>query len=261
MDIGLGSQVTNAIAQSQVGKLTRQLMQRPPVADMVRPHNPPIAERTTRDCLSELHVHFIRAANVAANESQSYRGFDVGASAVISAWHGIRYVIPTGMNIKLGPGKAPRETPFNIHAEDYILHAAKKTPGQILLLVVTGPLQPDNESGIKTPTLHCCDRCRARFIKRRHLFVQDAAIVSIAPDFSVLEMATVEGLDRYHKTKGEDRSGIRIVTGLPKISDAMRSDMFHKDWNRFDRVWEQRRVELFGLYFEIAPGAKPEYLR
>jgi len=224
---------------------------------------PPEAYHLAGSFLADPHTYvgkldnlFLPAARVAERDAISYRGFKVGVAGIVSA-HGEKVCIwHAGHNVKL---KKDASAP-NLHGEDFVLKMARDTKGIILAMIVVGPKQPDNGSSLKTPTLHCCDKCRAKFVQGPELFHEKAFIASIAPDFRTIELMTIPGLVQFHSSGGHDKRGIRTYRDLPEISKEMIWDNSHRDWPEFDRRWETRKFELICGYADLVKNW-PDYMR
>src|ERR1700757_4037160 len=109
-------------------------------------------------------IHALLEAEKAREKSRSYRGFRVGAAAVAY------YYGPTStrkLTVARGANAKPVEGSdiINVHAEHTVMTAidAAALPGDSIyvpLLAVVGDLQPDQQSGEETLTLHPCGVCR-----------------------------------------------------------------------------------------------------
>ena len=105
-----------------------------------------------------------RAREAAEKFAISYRGFKVGC-AVLAYSHKIAlatgvgvagYKVFIGYNIKPQEGEGP-----NIHAEEIALFAAREEGyDTIIAITIVGETQADQQSGLITPNLHICGRCR-----------------------------------------------------------------------------------------------------
>ena len=69
-------------------------------------------------------------------------------------------------------------------------------------MVVSGPVQPDDGSGLETPTLHPCKFCR-EYISEQHIIGKDTLIMSVLPDADDFEVYTPAELQRLHQTAGQ----------------------------------------------------------
>lgn len=135
----------------------------------------------------------------------SHRNFKVGACAVALSYVDRRSYLISGFNAKPGP-----ESLTNIHAEHIILAGAKKLGvDAVKLLVVVGDVQPDQQSGMDTPTLHPCGVCRERFAQDGSMVNEETLIISARPDLHTFEWFTVDALKKFHDNG--DRSNIGHV--------------------------------------------------
>lgn len=140
----------------------------------------------------------------------SYREFLVGAAAVAYFYspHGARKMnFSHGANAKPVPGSDI----INVHAEHTVMTAinAEKRPGEsvyVPVLAVVGDLQPDQQSGEETLTLHPCGLCREAFDHPDTPIDRRTLIVTANPDFTVVEWLSLGALARVHSAS--DHEGI-----------------------------------------------------
>lgn len=149
-----------------------------------------------------------QAGDTAGRWSDSYRGFRVGAAALAySAGHSVMAIM-TGANIKPSP-----DSPINIHAETMAIAKARhwQVPN-IYAMAVWGPTQPDQQSGIASPTLHMCGLCRAMAASPDTPEISDRTlIVSGNADFSVAELYTVPEIVAYHAAPEAERQPLTTI--------------------------------------------------
>lgn len=143
----------------------------------------------------------------AKENALSYRDFRVGAAALAAFYPSNdremwRYGIITGANAK----PEPNDT-INVHAEHTVMTTAKtlKKPNDSLsipLLVIAGDLQPDQQSGVASPTLHPCGVCREAFCEADSPVSDDTLIVTIDPDYREYQWFTSAELRAFYNNPG-----------------------------------------------------------
>lgn len=141
-------------------------------------------------------------AREARTHAVSWRHFDVGAAimALRTNTSLLRYI--SGVNIK------PEEnSEINIHAEQLALSKlAADGFDMVSMVAVVGEIQNDQQSKKVMHTLHPCGLCRTVLLQSPLIDNERTLIVSAVPDFSVIEIATIVGLQKYHEH--DDASGI-----------------------------------------------------
>jgi len=133
-----------------------------------------------------------QARLAAEQEAISYRDFHVGAAAYALDQENYRAGIIFGANIK--PDKsAPKR------CAELMLVQKAETLGykSIPYLVVSGPLQTDEHSGIISPTLHPCADCRDLFLASP-LIEDETVLVTVGEDGETHEMFSVAELLGLH---------------------------------------------------------------
>ena len=141
----------------------------------------------------------------------SYRDFKVGAAVVGLAFKPSRFKIMTGVNVK-----PDEESNMNVHAEQVALQKARDDHfDAISIVAVVGNTQSDKQSGKEMPTLHPCGLCRGIMTHDPMMHHQATLIVSALPDFSSLELYSLDALNTYHET--HDTTGITQID-LPRLS-------------------------------------------
>jgi cytidine deaminase len=123
----------------------------------------------------------------------SYRGFKTGAAILALDEPGHRTGIYFGGNYTPYKG-----ADWNCAEKRALRTVQARGFTNVLAIAVSGPLQID-ESGVKSPTLHPCYKCRAMF-EQSDLFSPDAFIATATPDGSAHELHTLESLLALHAT-------------------------------------------------------------
>lgn len=140
-------------------------------------------------------VLLTRRAETASFQAVSWRPipFRVGAAAVAGDIRSKRMGILTGFNIKPSESKD-----INIHAEQMALEKMRRTGlSKVYALAVWGEPQPDQQSGIVSPTLHPCGLCREMLTEMDEVTDQ-TIIASGNVDFSICEVYCREEINAYH---------------------------------------------------------------
>ena len=131
-------------------------------------------------------------AQQATAEAVSYRNFNVGAALLVSDHETGRYGLFYGANLKPNPNApkwcAEREALRKAQARGF-----KKA----IALAVSGPLQPDADSGLVSDTLHPCGECRKEF-RTNPLICPDTQILTVDDKGSAHELYTITELFRLH---------------------------------------------------------------
>lgn len=73
-------------------------------------------------------------------------------------------------------------------------------------MVIVGDLQPDQQTGIATPTLHPCGICRQAFLEPKSPIRPDTLVVTANPRLMSFEWFSVEALIKFHNSEGRDGS-------------------------------------------------------
>jgi hypothetical protein len=155
---------------------------------------------------------YIAEARGMAEQANHYNDFNVGAIVLAASNEGDIATF-TGANQKLVPGETDSKICAELVALEKMLRtqeainsqrgeeAAKKL-FQVIGIFVSGPQQPDTQSGVETPTLHSCGIDRGIMWNEpsvRH----DTLIVSIHPDEDLYEIYEHEVLQTMHALPGE----------------------------------------------------------
>lgn len=135
----------------------------------------------------------IKAARaMAATEAQSYRNFKVGCAMLARNPQTGRYSIFLGANRKLSENDPER----TCAERDAFQKARRAGYTEILVIAVAGDVQPDDESGVTSKTLHPCGTCRRDFAElpggERILFV------TVRRDGDVIESHTFGEIFKKH---------------------------------------------------------------
>lgn len=133
-------------------------------------------------------------ARKARDLSKHYKGFNVGTILIASTLEGeVREYAAGNRNVRPGQNDSKR------CSEMRALKAALKDECvEIHGVVVSGPPQPDTQSHVVTPTLHCCGVCRRKMQKTKRVR-PDALVVTVNPDVDVYEINSLAELDTYHQ--------------------------------------------------------------
>lgn len=159
-------------------------------------------------------ARFIMAAEEAKAEQLSYRNFAVGAAALAAYFSEMRrgwtFWLLTGANAKPVPG----DDTINVHAEHTIMTFARELarPGEkvvVPLLVIAGDLQPDQQTGRSSPTLHPCGVCRDSFTEPGSPITDETLALTISPGFDTYQWFSIGALRAFHDHG--DESGIHTV--------------------------------------------------
>lgn len=157
----------------------------------------------------------IRAAEDAREHALSYRNFRVGAAAFAAFSGGVR---PWSYRLIHGANAKPTgNNDINVHAEHTLMTTTIESAqpdelATIPIMMIMGDLQPDQQTGLETPTLHPCGVCRDAFTEDDSPITQETLIVTANPDLTIFEWFSVRALNRFHAT-GERRN-----MGLTKFS-------------------------------------------
>lgn len=158
---------------------------------------------------SNLLVDTLLSAEEARTYSRSWRGFAVGAAATAYFYseHGARLIDRShGANTK------PAEnSDINVHAEHVIMsminHAKRLGEAvYVPVLAIVGDLQPDQQSGEATKTLHPCGICRDAFEEDVTPISPETLIVTADPGFTIIEWFGMKALEKVHRSG--DYSGV-----------------------------------------------------
>jgi len=153
----------------------------------------------------------LHQAREAQTNAVSYRDFKVGAALVALTFRPSNFQIVTGANVK-----PDEESAMNVHAEQVALQKAHdRHASAVSIIAVVGETQSDKQSGHDMHTLHPCGLCRGVMDHDSLIDNEATLIASALPDFSAIELYSVEGLKRYHET--QDDSLITRFT-LPHLS-------------------------------------------
>lgn len=150
------------------------------------------------------------AAEQARELADSWRGFKVGAAAFVmyfneqsSSW---RYELVHGAN-----AKPAEDNTINVHAEHTLMTKALESalPGEVVsvpFVCVIGDLQPDQQTGFSSPTLHPCGVCREAFMQPDTPIGPQTMFVTASADMRNFEWYSLMALIALH-SQG-DSSGI-----------------------------------------------------
>lgn len=152
--------------------------------------------------LSQTPANLLLALNRAREAREiaiSYRDFTVGASIVGLKANPSFLQFISGLNIK------PEENSIiNIHAEQLALTKLEEDGfDMVSMIAVVGELQADQQSGKTMHTLHPCGLCRDIMLDSPIVDNELTLIVTAIPDFSVIEIANLASLRRFHEDGDE----------------------------------------------------------
>jgi cytidine deaminase len=134
-------------------------------------------------------------ANQAVEQlGHSYRGFKVGAAVLALDEPGRRAGIYFGGNYTPYEGAE-----WNCAEKRAFEVVHKRGFNRILALAVSGPPQID-VSGVESPTLHPCDKCR-EMMRESELTEPNTLVATANLDQTAHELFTVDSLIRRHETK------------------------------------------------------------
>lgn len=124
------------------------------------------------------------------DETNSYR-IKVGCMALSTSLDGSEMGMFAGGNTKItkAHGKVCAETRA-------IRRARRAGAGNIIGLVIVGDLQPDDGTGVFSPTLHCCEECRPNNLAR--FCNDDTLVMTVLPDSDNFQLHTAAELIDIH---------------------------------------------------------------
>lgn len=158
-------------------------------------------------------------AERARDMARSYRNFRVGAAG-LAGYYGAG--TPLSIEVLLGANAKPvaGSDIINIHAEHEVIIQAmeRRLPQQeatIPLFAVVGDLQPDQQTGLETPTLHPCGVCRDAFLEDETPITPDSICVTANPTFTEFEWFSVRSLIAHHEGVDGVRRGGASFSSRP----------------------------------------------
>lgn len=167
-----------------------------------------------------------RARQAQKDNAISYRNFNVGAAGVAYNPDNSRLGIFTGFNAKVDGTDL-----INIHAEEVVVGKIRRFGGSIItLLAVVGDLQPDQQSGTVTTTLHPCGRCR-KMLAETGLVTDRTVFMSATIDLQNVEIYDLPALVRLHD-EGVDGTFDRV-----KLPEFPVDTPGETEW---DEVWDSQ---------------------
>jgi cytidine deaminase len=141
--------------------------------------------------------------------ADSYRDFNVGAAALTTynMGHVMAHQFVHGANMKPVQGLED----INVHAEHTLLsridnQTEKGESARVNVLAVVGDIQPDQQSGEVTRTLHPCGVCREQFENPVSPIDESTLFVTANKEMTTIEWFDLEALGKLHDTG--DNSGI-----------------------------------------------------
>ena len=184
----------------------------------------------------------------------SYRGFKVGAALIGLTFRPANFQIMTGVNVK-----PDEESQMNVHAEQVALQKAHdRGVDAVSMVVVVGETQADKQSGHDMHTLHPCGLCRGVMDSDPLVDNQATLIASTLPDFSSIELYSIEGLKAYHETNDDSNIArielppnltlfqpVEVTSGRIVLEDSVELQNEERLWNDTAGAYlTQRRLEL-----------------
>ena len=157
-------------------------------------------------------------AQSALGKARSWRGFRVSACGITLADGTGTFSYIHGVNRK------PQENgTINVHAEDTVLNTtAELGRGLLSVLAIVADTQPDDGSGLNTPTLTpCSSRCTPR-LKASSQVDERTLILSATTDLKTVQCYDVQTLEQAYQT-GDP--GL-----LPIINFEAPNGIDHQEW-------------------------------
>ena len=137
-------------------------------------------------------IELVREARLDANH---YDDFNVGAMAVASSAGAVGYFTAANQNL------APGDNPSKVCAEQIALAKVEHHRfTSVDALITVGPVQADTQSGILTPTLHCCGLCRD-CMSRMTKIQPDMPVITVHPTKDLYEWNTLEEMMAIHRRR------------------------------------------------------------
>lgn len=149
----------------------------------------------------------------------SWRNFKVGAVAYASFFNKFdemwRIGIYTGAN-----AKPAEHTTINVHAEHTNMTKATELRGlgelvSIPFLAVMGDIQPDQQTGLASSTLHPCGVCRDAFADSLTPVGDETMFMSANRDMTQFEWYTLAALNKFHDHQDTSDIGSALFTDTP----------------------------------------------
>lgn len=165
----------------------------------------------------------IEAVRLAQLQANHYGGFGVGALAVASSAGEVS--VYTAANQNLYPG----DNPTKICAEQVVLAKVDHHGlDRVDALFAAGPVQADTQSGIATPTLHCCGLCR-ECMARMPKISPDMPVITVHPTRDEFEWNTLGEMLAIHR--GQLRPAANAVVD-PGFRQWQQGAADYRDWVR-----------------------------
>ena len=144
----------------------------------------------------QIGPHMVDRARSARLTGDSHRGFQVGAAAYVLTEFGAGII--EGANFK------PYEDGPKECAEQAIVRQAHEVGvTKIIALVVSGPPQVDEHSGLELPTLHPCGSCR-ELLFEDPIFTDETLITTVDPAVDAFEIYNRRELATIHDASDLD---------------------------------------------------------
>lgn len=133
------------------------------------------------------------AAREARDRAEHYNGFNVGSFAVACNEEGSIGEF-TGANRNLYPGSNPTK---KCSEQAVFEEVISQHQDRLLLVATSGPVQPDTQSRLVTPTLHTCGECRGEALKL-DIVKWDSLLCTVSPDEDSVEVYTYANYLQMH---------------------------------------------------------------
>lgn len=172
----------------------------------------------------------IRRARFIRETAHNYRGFNVGVVAMAASVDGSIHAAREGANIKKSSSAK------KICGETIAVKQAKKDGlERIIGLVVVGEPQMDDESGLVSPTLHCCGVCREWLETQAN---DDTLILTALPDRDAFQLQTLAELINLHD---------RAVKGEDPLQPRLFNHYRFKGWDRIVDRYKELRGDILPI--------------
>lgn len=156
------------------------------------PFSGPMRRMDPRAYVVQKLIHIIDLSAQAREQlGESYRGFKVGCAVLALDESGGRTGVYFGGNFT-----PYRGADWNCAEKRALESVESKGFDTVLALAVTGEPQVDN-SGVESPTLHPCSRCRHLFAESG-LILPETLIATATPDLENFELHSLISLMRRH---------------------------------------------------------------
>ena len=144
--------------------------------------------------------YYMQEAREMRAEARHHAGFNVGAVAVASNLQGqTRLFAAANRNLRSG------QNPTKLCAEDNLIHKIQAADyDTVHAIYISGPPQPDTQSGLESPTLHSCGVCRDCMMEAPEVD-EDTLLVHVHPEADIYELYTLPELVTLHESSRPGR--------------------------------------------------------